>query len=316
MSQARRPPGGDVASSAQPDAVLQALAHVASLSSGGRLDPSLRVTLNFHPDRLVGGRGILEAMAADGVYRSQFETGTSNGGLTAHPGGDRWRWESRLFAGAYDDTDASLRPKYGALNRHRHSVGGAPRFGSAHLRLAAHTLTRTTFCFPDSFLEPQHFGVADRCRLIELADGVDEIDGIDVGDEGVDEGGDGEEVPRSTDPLDDYVEAHVHGLIHLATDVEALVLDPCYRETDVARQAELSGIPVEWHDGYALTLDDLRAHPEYRGPEFVALGEQLARDGVITASIIGDAARSGRHPEQDLKRVWHYVARFGLTVPG
>ncbi|WP_425584256.1 hypothetical protein [Streptosporangium album] len=31
---------------------------------------------------------------------SQFVTGTGNGGLTAHPGGDRWRWESRIFARA------------------------------------------------------------------------------------------------------------------------------------------------------------------------------------------------------------------------
>jgi hypothetical protein len=49
------------------------------------------VTLHFHPDRLVAGTPILERMARDGVYRSQFETGTSNGGLTAHPDGDRWR---------------------------------------------------------------------------------------------------------------------------------------------------------------------------------------------------------------------------------
>ena len=27
--------------------------------------------------------------------------------------------------------------------------------------------------------------------------------------------------------------------------------------------------------------------------------------------MIGDASRSGRHDEQALKRVWHYVARFG-----
>jgi hypothetical protein len=42
-------------------------------------------------------------MARDGVYRSQFETRVSNGGLTAYPGGDRWRWESRIFGAAYDD---------------------------------------------------------------------------------------------------------------------------------------------------------------------------------------------------------------------
>ncbi|SRR6266487_3630328 len=80
----------------------RALAHVTMLATGGPADPSLRVTLHFHPDRLVSGTPILECMARDGVYRSQFETGTSNGGLTAHPGGDRWRWESQIFAGAYD----------------------------------------------------------------------------------------------------------------------------------------------------------------------------------------------------------------------
>ena len=62
----------------------------------------------------------------DGVYRSQFETGTSNGGLTAHPGGNRWLWEERLFGGAYNDAPVSERPKYGALNHRRRSLGGAP----------------------------------------------------------------------------------------------------------------------------------------------------------------------------------------------
>jgi hypothetical protein len=69
----------------------RAIVHVAARSHGGPLDPALRVTLNFHPDRLAGGVTTLEAMARDGTVRSQFETGTSNGGLTAHPGGDRWR---------------------------------------------------------------------------------------------------------------------------------------------------------------------------------------------------------------------------------
>lgn len=45
---------------------------------------------------------VIESMADDGPYRSQFATGIPNGGLTAFPGGDRWRWESRLFSGRYD----------------------------------------------------------------------------------------------------------------------------------------------------------------------------------------------------------------------
>lgn len=118
------------------------------------MDLALRVTLQFHPDRPVGGVSLLRAMASGGRYRSQFETGTRNGGLTAHPGGDRWRWESRLFGGAYDEAPASARPVYGALNHRRRSVGAAPRFGSAHLRLSEQVLPRTTFCYPDSALHP------------------------------------------------------------------------------------------------------------------------------------------------------------------
>lgn len=60
------------------------------------------ITLNFHPDRLLAdGRTVAQSLATEGVYRSQFETGISNGGLTAYPGGDRDRWEQRMFGGAY-----------------------------------------------------------------------------------------------------------------------------------------------------------------------------------------------------------------------
>ena len=37
------------------DAVRRAIEHVASLSTGDPVDPELRVTLNFHPDRTVHG---------------------------------------------------------------------------------------------------------------------------------------------------------------------------------------------------------------------------------------------------------------------
>jgi hypothetical protein len=168
-----------------------AIAHVASLATGQPVDPSWRVTLHFHPDRLVAGVPILDLMARDGVYRSQFETGTSNGGL------------------------------------------------------------------------------------------------------------------------DDYIEAQVHGVLDLARDVEALVLGPCYRDTPVEAAACRLGCPVEWHGGFTLSSADLRRYPEYRGPEFVALGVALARDGRLDPRVIGDASRTGRYDEQALKRVWHYVARFG-----
>ncbi|MDF2711506.1 MAG: hypothetical protein K0R62_7158 [Nonomuraea muscovyensis] len=54
----------------------------------------------------MGELAILERLAKDGAYFSQFVTGTGNGGLTAHSGGDRWRGESRIFGSAYDDVPA------------------------------------------------------------------------------------------------------------------------------------------------------------------------------------------------------------------
>lgn len=267
----------------------RALAHVAALSAGPPLVPGLRVTLNFHPDRAVGGKPVLDRLAEDGVYFSQFVTGTSNGGLTAHPGGDRWRWESRMFGGAYDLAAPVERPVYGALDFRRDPYGAARRFGSAHLRLAAHVLARTTFCYPDSVFEPADFGVAEAMGLTALADAA------------------------AVDALDDYVEAQVHGPVVVATDVEAVVLDPVYRGTKVEAAASRLGCAVEWHGGFRLSVEELARYPEYRGPEHVELGKAIAVDGMLDPGVLDAVA--GAHDPQALKRVWHCLARFGAPTP-
>ena len=48
-----------------------------------------------------------------------------------------------------------------------------------------------------------------------------------------------------------------------------------------------------------------------RYPEYIELGLTLAREAYLTPDLIGDAARTGRYESQDLKKVWHYLARFG-----
>ena len=266
----------------------RALRHVAALASGPPLDPALRVTLNFHPDRLSRGRTVLGSLAADGVYLSQFVTGVSSGALMAHRGSDRWRWEQRMFGGAYDDVPAHQRPVYGALDLRGGAVGAAPRFGSAHLRLTDAALARSTFCYPDSHLQPTDFAVAHRMGLIELAAAA-----------------------PMDDPLDDYIEAQVHGPVLLDRDVEALVLDPSHRGTAVEQAAGRLPCPVRWHPGFRLAVAELRRHPDYRGPRYVEVGAAIAVDGWLTPRVIGDAAAAGRHDPQDLKRVWHLLARFG-----
>ena len=275
---------------------------VARSALGGPLDQSLRVTLNFHPDRLTQGATVLELLRRDGVYQSQFVTKTSNGGLTAYPGGDRWRWEERIFGQVYDDAPPGERPKYGALNHRRRRIGAAPRFGSAHLRLTEDVLDRCTFCFPDSVFDPADMATADRFDLFRL---TADFDARELTDElEATEGG----------LLDDYIEAHVHGAVELASDVEALVLDPCFRGTAVADQAVALGVPVEWHEGRRLSVAGLEQRPAFRGPETVAVGRRIAEDGHLDAAVIGRAVAAGVQDPQDLKRVWHCVARFGSPI--
>lgn len=256
---------------------------------GQACDRMLEVTINFHPDRLTADRqGILKVLAKDGFIRSQFETGTSNGGLTAFAGGDRWEWESTAFSGIYDNAPASDRPKYGALNYQEHGAGASPRFGSSFFKLKASVLGRTTFCYPESWVGPKEFGYAGYVQhLIELANSDD----LDV--------------------LDSYIEAHVHGNLAVGSDVESIVLDPCYRGTEIEDAAWQLGCKVEWHNGFTVQVSALQDHPEYRGVKYVQIAHAIAREGMITPDIIGAAVNSKEYDAQDLKKVWHYLARFG-----
>lgn len=259
---------------------------------------SPRIVLHFHPGWPFGDGTVLDSIVASGVYRSQFETGTSNGGLTAYSGGDRWRWENRLFEGRYDSASVSDRPVYGAWNRRDDVYGAAPRFGAAYLRLRPEMNERATFCWPDSVYEPQALGgqemLSELCRLAD-AGSVD-----------------ASLLPEAAaglpldDPLNDYVEAHVHGGLQLARDVEALVLDPSDHEAhaQMLRQLDCS---VEMHPGYRATAESI--DPAYRGEVPIALARQLG--GEITPARLGEASRSGEFDAQALKWLWHCLARFG-----
>ena len=262
---------------------------LAIANGRARVPAEARIVVHFHPDRLHHGQSLLSALAMSGVYQSQFVTGTSNGGLTAFPGGDRFRWESRIFEGAYDEASAEERPTYGALlasGQGATSYGAAPRFGSAYLRLKPEVMERVTFCRPDSVFLPEHFGHAGDLSALE-----------------------GATIP-SDDPLDDYTEAHVHGPLIVARDVEAIVLDPSFEGGPVAAEARLLA-PVVWHKGYRLSQETLAANADYRGPEVVALGQRMAVSVLTPRDLGAFARREPDHDPQTLKRLWHCMARFG-----
>ncbi|WP_299058201.1 DUF3626 domain-containing protein [uncultured Nocardioides sp.] len=259
--------------------------------SSGPLPGARRVhaiTLHFHPDWPSQRGTVVDSMVADDRYLSQFVTGSSNGGLTAVQGGDRWLWESRLFEGRYDDRSARSRPVYGAWNRTESPYGASPRFGSAYIRLRSGLIDRSTFCYPDSAHGPER--VVDATKLKELTREADE------------------EADRGRiDALDDYVEAHVHGPVMFSVDVAAVVLDPCYAGSPIETAAHRLGCPIEFHPGFRVSADDL--DEAYRGPEAVALAHSLGGD--LTPLTLGEAARRDDVAPRTLKHLWHYLARFG-----
>lgn len=256
----------------------------------GGLRPARRmhaITMHFHPDWPSRRGTVVDSMVADDRYLSQFVTGTSNGGLTAVQGGDRWLWESRLFEGRYDDGPARARPTYGAWNRHESPYGASPRFGSSYVRLRPELIGRSTFCYPDSAHSPTR--VVDSGRLAELMREADEA------------------AERGIDELDDYVEAHVHGPVMFTVDIAAVVLDPCFAGTVTETAARRLGCPIEFHPGYRVATDAL--DEDYRGPESVAAARAIGDE--LTPAVLGEVARSTDLAPRTLKHLWHHLAHSG-----
>jgi hypothetical protein len=310
----------------------------------GRIRRHARVVLHFHPDRLDRkGSTVAEALARDGIYRTQFETGLSSGSLTAFAGGERDSWEERLFGGAYHVPGVSVseRPRYGALDLTRNADGASPRFGSCYFVLAAGASGRSSFTWggSQSPLALEHSGILEQmdCVLAPLLAAV-ERERSALGFEDL-------TVPRFCgllaemldDPysgpstrigraLDSFVEAQVHGPVELGRDAEWLVADPAFRgsamEGVLEQICSTYGVALSWHAGFVLSVEEVP--DDFRGPAMPPLARRIAPDGILDVAAIGRAAASlrrepeawrdcGSHAEtlQHLKQLWHVLVRFG-----
>lgn len=304
-----------------------------------------KVTLNFHPDRILpNGRTIIECFIEDGMYHSQFVTQVTNGSKTAFAGGERDRWEEILFGGAYQHSSVrnADRPKYGGLNLMNYADGASPRFGSCHFRLKPYMLEQCTFTFGDSHLGPEVMGTMDTfepilATLLESSETTQEALGMDNMNVSnlvkqlltlSSYNGQLDKLGRS---LDDYIEAQIHGNINLSRDVEALVADPCYQETQIGTFMEaLCGkyfIKLEWHPGF--TLATTSVPDDFRGPAIPPFAKRIDKNhartpGLLDAYTIGAAAASfHQSPElwkdwgtseetfQHLKQLWHVLVKYG-----
>lgn len=126
--------------------------------------------------------------------------------------------------------------------------------------------------------------------------------------------------------LDTGIEAQVHGPIDLERDVESLVVDPAFAETqtgDCLRELGRKYVfPLEWHCEFRLAVRNVP--DEFRGPAISRLARRIMGEGVIDAAAIGAAQRSlrlrpedwqgwGTHEDtlEHLKQLWHVLVHYG-----
>lgn len=304
-----------------------------------------RVALHFHPDRLDPNFiSVAKALYDQGVYKSQFETLLSNGKVAPQPGGDRDLWENRLYGGAYnlEGTHNSHRPKYGALDVMKHADGPAPRFGSCFFILKGHASSRCTFTYLDSHQDPKEKGTIDEfddimAALLTEAFSRDfalgerdltvpklmrHLQSLEAQNEPI-------LTNRTARNLNHYIEAQIHGDISLKDDIDSLVADPSFRETEIGELFDAIcrdyDIKLYWHSGFALELSKVPL--DFRGPTMPSLAKRVATKPYLDAYMIGVAAAHlkenpsawsdrGSYEEvlQELKLLWHVLVSFGAPL--
>jgi len=158
------------------------------------------VAIQFYPERILG------KMINDSHYRNAFETGSSTGSSSLK---SRKEWEDTLFGGSYATATAGERVKYGYL------AGFSSvrlTYGDSLLVLKEHVKNRCTVTVGDSsnptskpYLLSDPISLLHDSKCTYNSKGWSFAWGYDT-----------------------YLEAQVHGSIHLSSDVEKLVLDEKY----------------------------------------------------------------------------------------
>jgi hypothetical protein len=302
------------------------------------------IALHFHPDRPVGPRTVSRSLLEDGIYKSQFETGISNGHVSAHQGGARDEWERSLFNGAYNvsGVDPTQRPKYGALDLMQSPDGPAPRFGSCFFILKPEVSARSTFTFGGSQAGPKYQGTLDEFHLVldaifeecytrDFALGVSNIRPAQLAERlrNLEKSFYNTSTGCPSRNLDHFIEAQVHGEVLLSRDVKELVADPSFRGSETGQDLEdmsrRFGFTLRWHRGFRIKAVEVPLN--FRGPTMRTLAERVARDGFVDAEAIGSGVREltsdkkawrdrGTYEEvlQELKLLWHVLVRFGDEI--
>ncbi|MGC4075064.1 MAG: DUF3626 domain-containing protein [Nibricoccus sp.] len=111
----------------------------------------------------------------------------------------------------------------------------------------------------------------------------------------------------------DYVEVQVHGGVSMQRDVEAVVLDPCFRSARPSRRLHNTS-PATSSTTLVTSPAPRTWTRSFPTPRAVQLAGALGV--VITPTDVGAAANAGVHDAEVLKHVWHLLARFGRLDAG
>ena len=292
-----------------------------------------RIALHFHPDRLwQEDRNVIAGLLQDGIFKNQYETGISSGSPTAYPGGARDVWEQKFFGGNYHkpEINPADRPKYGALIMMGHADGPAPRFGSCYFILKPEVSKRSTFTYGGNQddLQVLKTGSLDTFEVIIAAlfkrisdgenvlgwDNLTLIDLITRLESLFSQSNAGPpQIPMLGRALDSFVEAQVHGDVSLYANVEALVVDPSYKESKIEdlchSLCSKFHIQMLWHPGFQLHVKEVPT--TFRDYPVKLLAHRIGREGIVNAFALGIGANLMQANPEDWKEFGSY--RDGLT---
>lgn len=308
-----------------------------------KIKKNARISIHFHPDRLTNDlKSVSESLLESGFYKNQFETLISNGSVSAYSGGERDLWEQKLFNGTYKSEEDNInRPKYGSLNLMLHGDGSSPRFGSCYFLLKPEISKYATYTYMDSHQDPDEKGTYEEFDYI-ISALLTEIFNRDyaLGEKNLTVTKFINHILKNIDKpfeetfnknpsrnLNHYIEAQIHTDISLKDDVEILVIDPAFINTNTGKVLEevcnKYDIKMYFHNGFKLSVNEVPS--DFRGASMPSLAQRISKNNMIDINLIGNASIDlklnpnnwsdrGSYQEvlQELKLLWHVLVKFGV----
>ena len=197
------------------------------------------------------------------------------------------------------------RPKYGAVNLFDTKDGACPRFGSCYLSLRPEISRRCTLSYGDSHDEPAARGTPGTPGPLLIAlsrDFTGKAVDADINTSIVQHSRRLRQNPgtknRAMIPqgriLDGYVEAQLHGVLSLSSDVLHLSADSAFLGTrtgiELVELANACKIELEWRPALVLSVGPIPT--SFRGNALTSFVESIRKDGQIDVAHLGEVARS------------------------